>query len=218
MKKFVLASSLAIASSAGILMSSPANAACVTAGPLTTQSCTEFNAQSTSTTVDTFAYNDGGVIGADTITSIDFFSSILQPPSWTFSPTPINITSIEYSLNGGGSYTSSGLAFTSLSLGSASFSSNAITSNIAVAPITADSFRLRYTIPGGLTSSNAGFLTARVGFNKPVTGPQSQTRSIQATAFDTPQTPGVPSPLPLLGAGAAFGFSRKLRRRIAQFA
>jgi hypothetical protein len=27
--------------------------------------------------------------------------------------------------------------------------------------------------------------------------------------------PAVPGPLPILGAGAAFGFSRKLRRRIA---
>ena len=31
-------------------------------------------------------------------------------------------------------------------------------------------------------------------------------------------TSGVPAPLPLLGAGAAFGFSRKLRRRIKQAA
>jgi hypothetical protein len=217
MKNLFLSSAFIAAGTATFLAAAPANAACVTAGPQTTQSCTVFSAQSTSTTVDTFAYNDGGVIGADTITSIDFASSILQPPSWTFSPTPINITNIEYSLDGGGTYITTGLAFTSLSLGSASFSTNAITSNIAIAPITTDSFRLRYTIPGGLTSSNDGFLTARVGFNKPVTGPQSQTRSIQATAFDDSNT-SVPGPLSILGAGAAFGFSRKLRRKIAQAA
>lgn len=31
---------------------------------------------------------------------------------------------------------------------------------------------------------------------------------------DQARIPGVPGPLPLLGAGAAFGFSRKLRRRV----
>jgi hypothetical protein len=30
----------------------------------------------------------------------------------------------------------------------------------------------------------------------------------------TPYTPPAPGPLPVLGAGAAFGFSRKLRKRI----
>ncbi len=46
------------------------------------------------------------------------------------------------------------------------------------------------------------------------------------TAFDkikivlsrTPTPPsGVPGPLPLLGVGAAFSFSRRLRRRVARF-
>jgi hypothetical protein len=32
----------------------------------------------------------------------------------------------------------------------------------------------------------------------------------------TPDNPTVPGPLPILGAGAAFGCSRKLRRRIKQ--
>jgi len=218
MKKFVLASSLAIASSAGILMSSPAKAACVTAGPGTTQDCTVFNAQTTATTVDTFAYNDGGVVGSTEITGISFFSSILTPPSFNFTPSPITLTGLAYSLDGGTNYITTGIN-TSVALASNSFTSSIFTGGTLTVPaITANSFRLKFTIPGGLTSSNAGFLTAQVNFNKVGVGPQSQTRSIQATAFDTPNTSGVPSPLPLLGAGAAFGFSRKLRRRIAQFA
>jgi len=40
-------------------------------------------------------------------------------------------------------------------------------------------------------------------------------QSIQSSYVTVPaSTNGVPAPLPLLGAGAAFGFSRKLRRRI----
>jgi hypothetical protein len=41
----------------------------------------------------------------------------------------------------------------------------------------------------------------------------SETISINVTS-PTPPTPSVPGPLPLLGAGAAFGFSRQLRNRI----
>ena len=36
----------------------------------------------------------------------------------------------------------------------------------------------------------------------------------QATPYAPPSTPPVPGPLPLFGAAAAFGFSRKLRKRI----
>jgi hypothetical protein len=36
----------------------------------------------------------------------------------------------------------------------------------------------------------------------------------QATPYAAPSTPPVPGPLPLFGAAAAFGFSRKLRKRI----
>jgi hypothetical protein len=41
----------------------------------------------------------------------------------------------------------------------------------------------------------------------------SETISINVTS-PTPPTPSVPGPLPLFGAGAAFGFSRQLRNRI----
>ena len=218
MKNLFLSSAFIAAGTATFLAASPANAACVTAGPGTTQDCTVFNAQVTPTTVDTFAYNDGGVIGATEITGIQFYSSILQPPAWTFSPTPITITDIAYSLDGGTSYITTGIN-TSVTLGSNSLSSDiVISSPITFPAITSDSFRLKYTIPGGLTTSNAGFLTAQINFNKPGVGPQSQTRSIQATAFNGPPSTSVPGPLSILGAGAAFGFSRKLRRKIAQAA
>ena len=42
--------------------------------------------------------------------------------------------------------------------------------------------------------------------------------STVGASFDTTQATSVPGPLPILGAGAAFGFSRKLRKRIKQAA
>ena len=212
-RSFLVGIAAAAAASAPIFFQAPAQAACVTAGPLTTQDCTVFNPQTTSTTVDTFGYNDGGVLGATEITGINFWSSILTPSAWTFSPDPIIITDIAYSLDSGMSYITTGIN-TSISLGSSSSSNNILSGgNITLpGPITADSFKLKFTIPGGLSSSNAGYLTAKVDFNKIGVGPQSQTRSLQSTAFsDTTPTPG---PLPLLGAGAAFGFSRRLRSRV----
>jgi len=42
----------------------------------------------------------------------------------------------------------------------------------------------------------------------------SQAQNTYAVLSPIPSPPSVPGPLPLLGAGAAFGFSRKLRKRI----
>jgi len=39
-------------------------------------------------------------------------------------------------------------------------------------------------------------------------------QAVQSTYTDMDSTTAVPGPLPILGAGAAFGFTRKLRRRI----
>ena len=202
----------AAASSAFAFGAAPAKAACVTAGSGTTQDCIAFNSTSP-TTVTTFGYNDAGFLGSTSLTSLAFFSGIIPPtPAWTFSPSPITISNIEYSLNGGASYTSTGLNATSVSLASNFASADLITTPFSVSPILTDQFRLRFQIPGGVTTSNAGWLKVQIAANDPVDGPQVQTRSIQATAYSP--SSGVPGPLPLMGAAAAFGFSRRLRSRV----
>lgn len=80
----------------------------------------------------------------------------------------------------------------------------------------------RFTINGtGLTPLN--FLTINNPLS-PVTGVYSAARvqGIQtgegSTTITDPISQTVPGPLPLLGAGVALGFSRRLRRRLAQTA
>jgi hypothetical protein len=48
--------------------------------------------------------------------------------------------------------------------------------------------------------------------------PQTQNKSLLSawSAFQIQQSTPVPGPLPLLGASAAFGFSRRLRHRVSQ--
>jgi len=202
----------AAAASSMALSAAPAKAACVDAGSGTTQDCAQFDS-TTPTTVTTFGYNDDGFIGSTSLDSLRFYAGIIAPPpDWTFSPSPITISNIEYSLNGGGSFTSAGLNATSASLDAGSFSVNLISSAISIAPITSNSFQIRFQIPGGVTTSNAGRLKVQIGATNPLDGPQVQTRSILATAYSP--SSGVPGPLPLMGAAAAFGFSRRLRSRV----
>lgn len=68
---------------------------------------------------------------------------------------------------------------------------------------------------GGTNSSNDGFVVQMLGTYSTVNFAYNNTRvsAVQSVAF----TAGVvetPGPLPLMGAGVAFGFSRRLRRRI----
>lgn len=82
------------------------------------------------------------------------------------------------------------------------------------------------SLVGGSASSSAGPGTP-VAFNTGVTSATfSQTFAVTSPAtitalgfaFNQRNDSQVPGPLPLLGAGAAFGFSRKLRRRVKQAA
>jgi len=204
----------AAASSAFAFGSAPANAACVTVGGGATQDCIAFNSTSP-TTVTTFGYNDAGFLGSTSLDALTFYSGVISPtPNWTFSPSPITISNIEYSLDGGTSFTSTGLDSQSVLLASNSFSANLISSPISVSAITTDQFQLRFQIPGGVTTSNAGWLKVQIGATDPVDGPQVQTRSIQATAYSPSSSARAPGPLPLMGAAAAFGFSRRLRSRV----
>jgi hypothetical protein len=59
---------------------------------------------------------------------------------------------------------------------------------------------------------------AGLGFNTPgvvATWSLDTTNDTINVVIGPPPAAAVPGPLPLLGAGAAFGFSRRLRRRVA---
>jgi hypothetical protein len=84
-------------------------------------------------------------------------------------------------------------------------------------PITSINFAtstLSFTIPAGV-ASNGNTITARISYNDTAA---FQTNTSSAVLLTAASSVPVPGPLPLLGVAAAFGFSRKLRKRIKQAA
>lgn len=88
--------------------------------------------------------------------------------------------------------------------------SNVITFTLKGTGLTAASFKTTNTPASGATGTYCS--AAQVGgIGTPATG----SAVIAAFCDDLPpETAKVPAPLPLLGAGMAFGFSRRLRRRV----
>jgi hypothetical protein len=232
-KKFpIVGLVVAAAASSAIAFGAPSvKAACATAGPGTIQNCTTFDSSATTTTLIGFALTDGGFINGTGIQRIQFSANqaiTLGTSDWNFTPDPITISNIEYSFGWTGTegtttWTSAGLNTTSVTLGSGQVSSfNAITGTSSAGNIPAPSgqfgsevgsaFAVRFQVPVTTTSNN-GQLALRV--QAVGGGEQSQTRVFNATTQQSTSSE-VPGPLPLLGAGAAFGFSRSMRRRIAQ--
>ena len=82
--------------------------------------------------------------------------------------------------------------------------------NFAASPLS----KLSFTIPAGAATLGAT-ITARIQYQDAA---ETQLLTSGGNFFATGDGggAGVPGPLPLLGAGAAFGFSRSMRRRIAQ--
>lgn len=74
--------------------------------------------------------------------------------------------------------------------------------------------KLSFTIPAGAASAGAT-LTASIQYRN-ISGSQVLTSGSNLVTTASGGTAATPGPLPLFGAGAAFGFSRRLRRRIAQ--
>lgn len=97
-------------------------------------------------------------------------------------------------------------------LGTAGFL-NTIAVNLQAAGITSfTGAKIRGTFAGSTTAQTA-FSAGLALFNAdPATNP-APPAAIYGNAFNT-----VPGPLPLVGAGAAFGWSRRLRRRVASAA
>lgn len=226
-KKFSIAGLVvaAAASSAFAFGAAPARAACVTAGPQISQNCLTFDSAATSTTLTAFGFSDLGWIDGTSLTNLRFSanSTVLgSTDDWTFTPDPITISNIEYSFGWTGNagtttWTQIGLKSKSVSLASGSTSVNAITGtnsagSIAKGSAFGNTFAVRFTVPT-TTSSNNGQIGVRVGNTGAPAGNQTQTRLYTATTSSPPAT-GTPGPLPLIGAGAAFGFSRRLRSRV----
>ena len=200
----------AAASSAFALGAPPAKAAC-TGSSGTETTCNKFD-PSSSTTIELLGYGDAGFAASTGVRSIVFGSNNIGAGVWNFSPSPITISNIEYSFDNGSSWSTTNIN-TSVTLASNSTSGNIVTADLPGATsstIGSNKFRLKFTVPGVTTSNNGFLYTLASAYGN---GVQQQTRFTEAEAITSPAT-GTPGPLPLIGAGMAFGFSRRLRSRV----
>ena len=67
---------------------------------------------------------------------------------------------------------------------------------------------------GGSNSKNDGFVVQMLGTYSTISFTYNNTTGADQSVAFTAGANQVPGPLPLMGAGVAFGFSRRLRRRI----
>lgn len=186
------------------LMPAPeAKAACLTSIADNTN-CSTFESSTDSVVIT--QYTDTGFINNADIDRLGFFVSGFT------AGVPITLTGIEYSLDGGANYVTTGLSSTSYTIEPfyTSFTApNAFTSFIS---LDLTDFRLKYTIPASATLSPNGESIRSVIENDGAGGLQLQTRVSTLNNSNDPDP--VPGPLSVLGAGAAFAFTRKIRRRI----
>lgn len=180
-----------------VVASAPeAKAACLPSNNI----CSTFETGSTATPT---LGNPGGFQFANGASSEDPFTSasVLFRVTGYTGALPIAITGI--SLSGDGIATPQSLNDVSIvSLGNFISTSNSISVNVT--PVSFANSKLSFTIPAGLNVGTV--VSARVRY----------TNGIETTLSSTFSTTSqVPGPLPMLGAGVAFGFSRRLRRRIA---
>jgi hypothetical protein len=194
----------AAASSAFVIGAAPSKAACLSSSSVTTCATFDNTGSGLQGVVDS-AYTDTQFVANNRLDQIKFFHN-----GGFTAGLPIVLTNIEYF--NGTVWTTSGLSDTTYSVSAVSALA---ATNLLTTPQTFNQslFELRYTIaanPSLTGVAGAAFESYARNSNSGATQ-QSQTR-IHELVTSTP----APSPLPIFGASAAFGFSRSMRRRIAQ--
>jgi hypothetical protein len=198
----------AAASSAFVFSPAPSKAACLSTSSVTT--CATFdNTGSAFQGVNDKAYTDTQFVANNQLDQIKFTHN-----GGFTAGLPIILNDIEYF--NGTTWTTAGLSATTYNVTSTSalLATNLLTSSQT---FNQSLFQLRYTIaanPSLTGVTGAAFESFARNSNSGATI-QSQTRTHELVV--TPPT-GTPSPLPIFGASAAFGFSRRLRKQIKSFA
>jgi hypothetical protein len=202
----------AAASSAFAFGAAPAKAACLPSDPSAT--CSTFDPSSTTNVAD-YAGFSGTFDPADPFVYQQARVQFQLTGAWA--PTPFTISGI--SIQGGGITTS--LSFADKSSGSGPFTFDDIQTswvalNTNVGAIDFANSKISFNFPGGIAPAG-GTISARIQYRDLAqTQLNTANGSFVSTATGGGGGAGVPGPLPLFGAGAAFGFSRSMRRRIAQ--
>ena len=196
----------AAASSAIAFGSAPAKAACIGGN----NPCTTFDPStiSTPTNVGSYTGSPGAPVSAYTHARFQLVVQNLEATG------PFEAGDLILNLIPGAS---------NLNLGKVNFNSNgtfdgawtALSSNVTTA-FNWSNATISYTIPSGLNVGTKLF--AVLQYAEDSTGSFAQTSASNFLSTATNPSTGTPAPLPLLGAGAALGFSRRLRKQIKQVA
>jgi len=196
----------AAASSAFVIGAAPSKAACLSSSAVTT--CATFTPPSGFQGVVDSAYTDTQFVANNRLDEIKFFHN-----GGFTAGLPIVLTDIQYF--NGTDWTTSGLSTTTynISAGSVLAATNLLTTSQT---FNQSLFQLRYTIAANssLTGVTGAAFESYARNSDSGATQQSQTRTHELVTSTPPTT--APSPLPIFGASAAFGFSRSMRRRIAQ--
>jgi len=202
----------AAASSAFAFGAAPAKAACLPSDPSAT--CSTFDPP-TASNVANYAGFSGTFDPAGPFVYQQARVQFELTGAWA--PTPFTISGI--SITGDGITTS--LSFGNKSSGSGPFTFDDIQTswvnlNTDVGALDFANSTITFNFPGGIAPAG-GTISARIQY-RDIANTQLNTSNgtFVSTATGAGGGAGVPGPLPLLGAGAAFGFSRSMRRRIAQ--
>jgi len=202
----------AAASSAFAIGAAPSKAACLSSSSVTTCATFDNTGSALQQVVDS-AYTDTQFVANNRLDVIKF----IQNGGFT-AGIPIVLNDIQYF--NGTTWTTAGLSATTYNVtaSSALFATDLLTTSQA---FNQSLFRLRYTIAANpsLTGVTGAAFESYVLNSSAGATQQSQTRIHELVATPpTPPTAATPSPLPIFGASAAFGFSRRLRKQIKSFA
>jgi hypothetical protein len=197
----------AAASSAFAFGAAPAKAACI-GGDTTCGSFDPSTASTPNLTTGTF-----GTSG--TSAGTPYSHAILYAEVSGFSGSPFSLSS--FSLTGNGISTPlTGFGPINISGDGPAFSSS-VPLNLAVNTVNFAQSALSFSIPSGVSPGTSLILRIRYMNNSnPFVASQVATTTIGLQQTATGPVATTPGPLPLLGAGAAFSFSRKARKRILQ--
>lgn len=204
------------ASSAFAFGAAPARAACLTStgtiGTAGYNPCTTFNPDNPSTVnqIQNFT-GAGNALNLYTKARVGFR---VTGPGITF---PVTFGSISIAGSGfTGTRALPGLTVAPTSSGSTLFSSVfLLDSNGGGGNIDFTQNQLTFTIPSITGAASGNSVTAFIQYLSEDEGQVNTANTGASILADPPPVPS-PGPLPILGAGAAFGFSRSMRRRIAQ--
>lgn len=196
----------------GLAVAGAAALACAVAIPVTEVKaaclggdgvCSTFNPSTVSTPTSV-----GGFTGsANASVSDPFTRALVRFNISNFTGSPFTLSDI--SIEGPGINASLPSPKATLSItGNGNFSTSFFALDTNLSSVNFSSSKISFTIPSGV--GNGVTISSLIRYASAL--PDQNFSTVSQTGFTT--TADVPGPLPLVGAGVAFGFSRRLRRRI----